>query len=190
MAMTGCAVPGFNRRASAGRFAGRRHRSEQQMNDDTTAARAARAAQRAFELETRVGCCPQCVLTAVKEAGLPVSDDTIKASHGLSGGGGLMGLGTCGALTGGLIALGSLRGRPADKLEKGRGMANFQAGRVLVQRFAETYGGITCAQIQERFTGRTWDLWQPAEYSAFSAARGDRCAEATARVTRWVVEMS
>ncbi|MCG8489344.1 MAG: C-GCAxxG-C-C family protein, partial [Chromatiales bacterium] len=118
----------------------------------------------AFDLEMKYGCCPQCVLTAVKDTVGGVSDNTIKASHGLSGGGGLMGQGACGALTGGLLALSTKRGRDADKLDKGRGMSNFQIGRKLVDRFVNEYGGVTCEALQQRFTGRTWDMWNPVEY--------------------------
>lgn len=150
---------------------------------------AARAYARAFELDAQYGCCPQCVLTALKETVGGVSDDTIKASHGLSGGGGLMGNGACGALTGGLMALGTRKGRDADKLDRGRGMANFQAGRKLVERFRTEFGGVTCEHLQNRFTGRTWDFWQPQEYKAFTETRGDQCAHATGLVTQWVIEM-
>lgn len=150
---------------------------------------AATAYQRAFDLDAKYGCCPQCVLTAVKEAVGGVSDDTIKASHGLSGGGSLMGAGTCGALAGGLVALGTRKGRDADKLDKGRGMANFQAGRQLVERFRQEYGGTSCEYLQQCFSGRTWDFWKPEEYKGFSAARGDQCARASGLVARWVIEM-
>ncbi len=150
---------------------------------------ATQAYQRAFELDAKYGCCPQCVLTAVKETLGGVSDETIKASHGLSGGGSLMGGGTCGALTGGLVALGTRKGRDADKLHKGRGMANFQAGRELVERFHQEFGGTSCEHLQQQFSGRTWDFWKPEEYKGFSDARGDQCARATGLVTRWVVEM-
>ncbi len=150
---------------------------------------AAKAYERAYELDAKYGCCPQCVLAAVKEVLGGVSDETIKACHGLSGGGGLMGTGTCGALTGGLLALGTRRGRDADKLDRGRGMANFQLGRRLVARFHEEFGGISCEHLQRRFSGRTWDFWKPEEYRAFTEARGDRCARATGLVTQWVVEM-
>ena len=143
----------------------------------------------AFDLELKYGCCPQCVLTAVKETVGGVTDETIKASHGLSGGGGLMGQGACGALSGGLLALSSKRGRDADKLDKGRGMANFQVGKQLVEKFVDEFGGLTCEELQQRFTGRTWDMWNPKEYKAFSEARGEQCAHATALVTRWAVEM-
>lgn len=153
------------------------------------AALAEEAYQKAFEYDVKYGCCPQCVLTAVKETVGYVDDGTIKASHGLSGGGALSGAGACGALTGGLMALGAKRGRDADKLDKGRCMKNFQEGHKLVERFREEYGGVTCEHLQARFTGETYDMWQPEQYQAFSEARGDQCARATALVTRWVVEM-
>jgi C_GCAxxG_C_C family probable redox protein len=143
----------------------------------------------AFDLEFNHGCCPQCVLTAVKETVGGVTDETIKASHGLSGGGGLTGQGACGALSGGLLALSVKRGRDADKLDKGRGIANFQLGRQLTDKFIGEFGGITCEQLQQQFTGRTWNMWNPNEYKDFDKSRGDQCARATALVTRWVVEI-
>lgn len=156
-----------------------------------TATLAEQAYEKAFYYETNFGCCPQCVLTAVKETigdGL-ISDDTIKASHGLSGGGALCGEGVCGALSGGLVALGAKRGRDADKLHRGRGMANFQAGKELTERFRREFGGLTCRELQVQFAGRTYDMWDPGEYAAFGKERGDRCAQASAQVAKWVVEM-
>ncbi len=150
---------------------------------------AEQAYNQAFELENSYGCCPQCVLTAIKETVGDISDQTIKASHGLSGGGGLMGLGACGALAGGLMALSAKRGRDADKLHRGTGISNFQVGRKLVELFEQEFGGVTCEHLQQQFTGRTWDMWKPEEYQAFSDNRGDQCAHATALATKWVVEL-
>jgi C_GCAxxG_C_C family probable redox protein len=150
---------------------------------------AQQAYDRAFDLDAKYGCCPQCVLTAIKEVTGEVSDDLIKASHGLSGGGALVGSGICGALTGGLLALGAKLGREADKLDKGRGIGNFQAGRKLVDRFQREYEGLTCEHLQQRFSGRTWDFWNGAEYKGFSDARDDKCAHATGLVAKWVIEM-
>lgn len=144
----------------------------------------------AYDLDAKYGCCPQCVLTAVKRATGEVTDDVIKASHGLSGGGALIGSGVCGALTGGLMALSAKLGRDADKLDKGRGMSNFQAGRKLVERFQSEFNGLTCQDLQARFSGRTWDFWNGAEYKGFSDTRGDNCARATGLVAKWVVEMT
>lgn len=150
---------------------------------------AEQASQLAFQDEVQYGCCPQCVLKAVQSTVGYVTDETIKASHGLSGGGGLMGMGTCGALTGGLLALSAKRGRPADKFDKGKFVGNFQLGQELVNRFQKKFSGITCRELQQQFTGQTYDMWDAAQYQAFTAARGEKCAEATAAVTRWVVEM-
>lgn len=159
------------------------------MTSEDRAKLAEQAYQRAFELDTKYGCCPQCVLAAVKETTGEVSDDVIKAGHGLSGGGALIGEGVCGALTGGLLALSSKLGREADKLDQGRGMPNFQAGRKLTDRFVEEYGGVSCQHLQQRFSGRTWDFWKPGDYQSFSQARGEGCAHATGLVAKWVVEM-
>ena len=147
------------------------------------------AYQKAFDYELQYGCCPQCVLTTIKETVGYVTDETIKASHGLSGGGGLAGLGTCGALTGGLLALSCKRGRDRSKLEKGKFINNFKFGKKLVERFEKEFGGVTCLQLQKQFTGKTYNMWDPAEYSEFEKARKHQCANATGLVTKWVVEL-
>lgn len=145
--------------------------------------------QRAMQYELDYGCCPQCVLATVQETVGFVDDNTIKASHGLSGGGGLLGQGACGALTGGLLALSARFGRDRDKLDKGRFINNFKKGKDLVDRFRKEFGGLTCAELQHQFTGRTYDMWNADEYKAFDTARGKQCAHATGTVTKWVIEM-
>ncbi len=147
------------------------------------------AYEKAVKYELDYGCCPQCVLATVQETIGIIDDQTIKASHGLSGGGGLLGQGTCGALTGGLMALSAKKGRDRNKLEKGRFINNFKIGKVLVERFKEEFGGITCEELQQQFTGRTYDMWDVKEYQQFDNDRGNQCAHATGTVTKWIVEM-
>jgi C_GCAxxG_C_C family probable redox protein len=159
------------------------------MTDEQRKALAAQAYEKAVQYELDYGGCPQCVLATVQETVGIVTDETIKAAHGLSGGGGLVGLGTCGALTGGLMALSAKRGRDRDKLDKGRFIGNYQKGRELVERFRAEFGGVTCGELQQRFTGRTYDMWNAEEYKCFNEARGNQCAHATGLVTKWVVEM-
>lgn len=150
---------------------------------------AEQAYQLAFDYELQFGCCPQCVLTTIKETIGYVTDDTIKASHGLSGGGGLTGVGACGALTGGLMALSCKRGREREHFERGKYITNFKHGQKLVDRFRNEFGGVTCQELQQQFTGKTYDLWDAKEYNQFSEDRGKQCAHASAMVTKWVVEM-
>jgi len=159
------------------------------MNNEEKQSLAEQAYEKAVNYELEYGCCPQCVLATVQETVGVVDDATIKASHGLSGGGGLVGLGACGALTGGLMALSSKFGRDRDKLDKGRYINNFKKNKELVERFRAEFGGVTCEELQKQFTGRTYDMWKADEYKAFDDARGKQCAHATGMVTKWVVEM-
>jgi C_GCAxxG_C_C family probable redox protein len=159
------------------------------MSQVDKATLAQQAYDKALKYELDYGCCPQCVLAAVQETVGVIEDSVIKASHGLSGGGGLSGVGACGALTGGLVALSARRGRDRDKLDRGRFINNFKKGQDLVERFRAEFGGVTCQELQQQFTGKTYDMWNPEEYQAFDQARGEQCARATATVTRWVVEI-
>ena len=131
---------------------------------------------KAMQYELDYGCCPQCVLATVQETVGIIDDQTVKASHGLSGGGGL-------------LALSAKFGRDRDKLDKGRYINNFKKARELTERFRLEFGGVTCQDLQQQFTGRTYDMWNAAEYQAFDTARGKKCAHATGTVTKWVVEM-
>ncbi len=147
------------------------------------------AYEKALKYELDYGCCPQCVLTTVQETIGIVDDQTIKASHALSGGGALMGEGTCGALVGGLMALSAKYGRDRDKLDRGRFINSFKKAKELSERFRQEFGGLTCRELQKQFTGRNYDMWNAEEYKAFSDARGLKCANATGTVTKWVIEM-
>lgn len=159
------------------------------MENDQKQVQGALAYEKAVRYELDYGCCPQCVLATIQETVGIVDDQLIKASHGLSGGGGLMGEGTCGALTGGLLALSAKYGRDRDKLDRGRYINNFKKAQQLTDKFREEFGGLTCKQLQEKFTGRTYDMWNAEEYKAFDTARGQQCAHATGTVTKWVIEM-
>lgn len=159
------------------------------MNKEQKQVLADQAYDKAMQYELSYGCCPQCVLATLQETVGIIDDQTIKASHGLSGGGGLMGQGACGALTGGLMALSVKRGRDRNKLDKGRFINNFKKGKELVERFREEFGGVTCQELQQQFTGRTYDMWDEGEYLKFDQDRGNQCAHATGTVTRWLVEM-
>lgn len=145
---------------------------------------------KAEKYEYDYGACPQCVLATIQELVGGIDDATIKAVHGLSGGGGLMSEGACGALTGGLVAISAKYGRDRDKMDKGRYINNFKKCKELVERFKAEFGGVTCAQLQQQFTGKTYDMWNAEEYKAFNDARGHKCAHATGKVTQWVIEMT
>jgi C_GCAxxG_C_C family probable redox protein len=159
------------------------------MDMESKSALGEQAYAKALQYELDYGCCPQCVLATVQETIGIIDDQTVKASHGLSGGGGLLGEGVCGALQGGLLALSAKYGRDRDKLDSGRFINNFKKAKELTERFRKEFGGVTCQQLQKQFTGKTYDMWNAEEYKAFDTARGQKCAHATGTVTKWVVEM-
>lgn len=147
------------------------------------------AYDKAAQYELNFGGCPQCVLATIQETLGLIEDQTIKASHALSGGGGLLGEGICGALSGALLALSVKYGRDRDKLGAGRYLNNFKKAKEFTERFRQEFGGVTCKELQTKFTGRTYDLWQADQYKAFDHDRGNQCAHATGTVTRWLVQM-
>ena len=159
------------------------------MNDEEKSAIAEQAYEKALNYELEYGCCPQCVLATVQETLGLIDDQTIKASHGLSGGGGLLGEGICGALSRALLALSAKYGRDRDKLAAGRYINNFKKAKEFTERFRREFGGVTCKELQQQFAGRTYDMWQADQYQAFDKDRGKQCAHATGTVSKWLVEM-
>lgn len=141
------------------------------VNSAEKSALASQAYQLAFDYELEYGCCPQCVLTTVKETVGYVTDEAIKASHGLSGGGGLTGIGACGTLTGGIMALSCKRGRARENFPRGKYVMNFRHGQELIERFRKEFGGVTCQELQQQFTGKIYDLWDAVEYAEFDKVR-------------------
>ena len=79
----------------------------------------ARVYELAFSYERDYGCCSQCVLAALDDVLGVGNDELVKASHALAGGGALTVTGTCGALAGALLAVGSQLGR--ERAAFGRG---------------------------------------------------------------------
>lgn len=150
------------------------------------------AYKQAYDYDISFGCCPQCVLAAVQDVldEDVISDDVIKAAHALAGGGGLLVDGTCGAISGGLMAIGALYGREREQFGKFRSMKSYVLGKKLITKFRKEYGGITCKHIQEKYTGRTWDMWDINEYKQFSSTTCKKeCAILSAKVASWIVEM-
>lgn len=78
---------------------------------------------------------------------------------------------TCGALAGGLLALGSEVGR--ERLEDVPQLrASFEPGTEMYLRFREAAGHSMCAEIHRLKFGRYYPLYEPEELKAFHAAGG------------------
>jgi len=150
-----------------------------------------KAFELAFENERKYGSCPQCVLLAVSEVLGVKMDDAVKAGHALAGGAGLSGFGTCGALSGGMMALSFMHGRGAKDMDKGRFLNSYKLAKVLYDRFVQEFGGCSCREVQKRIFGKSFDMWNAEDYKEFEAAGGhvDKCPDVAGRVAKWVVEI-
>ena len=146
----------------------------------------------AYKYEAERGSCPQCVLSALHET-LGIADPaTIQASDALAGGCALSAQGTCGALTGGLLAIGSVVGRPYEDFKKGeRKRRVFQYAKKLYDRFIEEYGSPLCKDVQKKIIGKSYNLLDPKEYAEFekAGAHVDKCTSVSGNTARWAAEI-
>ena len=151
-----------------------------------------RVYHRAYRYEAERGSCPQCVLAALKET-LNIGDEaTIKASDALAGGTALSTCGTCGALVGGLLAIGSVAGREYTDFQTGnRNRRVFLYAKKLYDKFVEEYGSPLCCDIHKKLFGRTFNLLDPKEYDEFeqAGAHVDKCPSVSGNAARWAAEI-
>jgi len=136
----------------------------------------------------------QCTLAAIQDTLGMRNDDIFKAATGLAGGIGATGLGPCGALTAGVVAISSKIGRERKYWkdpEKIR-WKTYELARQLCARFIEEYGGIHCGDILKKLLGRSYNLWDPAEYEAYEKAGGhnkENCPTVAGNAAKWTVEI-
>ena len=134
--------------------------------------------QLASKYEAERGSCPQCVLAALYET-IDIGDPkTIQAADALAGGTALSTEGTCGALVGGLLAIGSVVGRTYEDFSEGeRKRRVFQYAKRYYDKFVKEYDSPRCKDIHKKLFGRTFDLMDPKDYQEFedAGAHVDKC---------------
>lgn len=146
----------------------------------------------AFKYEAEIGSCPQCVLATLHEI-LNIGDPaTIQAADALAGGCALSTQGTCGALSGGLLAIGSIVGRTYEDFSKGEYRRRvFQYAKKLYDKFIEEYGSPLCKDVQRKIFGRSFSLLDAKDYAEFekAGAHVDKCPSVSANAARWAAEI-
>jgi C_GCAxxG_C_C family probable redox protein len=146
----------------------------------------------AFKYEAERGSCPQCVVAAIFEV-LGIGDkETIKAADSLAGGTALSTEGTCGALVGGLLAIGAVVGRTYEDFSAGeRRRRVFQYSKKLYDKFIEEYGSPICKDVHMKLFNRTFNLMDPKDYAEFEkmGAHVDKCPAVSGKVARWTAEI-
>ena len=128
---------------------------------------AERIGERAWELQDKYHFCSQCGLLAIQEAFNLEDDMLFRAATGLSGGIGGLHDSACGALTGGVLALGLKYGRGLSDLEKPpeesikKGQASIEVAAKLCKWFEREFGSTVCSQLRKSFIGADLDTKVP-----------------------------
>lgn len=140
------------------------------------------------------GCAPGCLLSCMEVFG-KTNEEVYKASTGFSGGLGVTTESQCGALTGGLMFLGTLFGRGFT----GRGTddfdymqyKSFSLAQKLKAKFDEEYGSFICQKIHVAKLGRAYKLDDEDDLAEFmdSGCR-PKCAEVVGLGARWATEIA
>jgi C_GCAxxG_C_C family probable redox protein len=119
------------------------------MNQENIDPLPGRAYQLGFEFEEKYGACSQMVLTTVEELFGNLNKEIVKASHPLAGGGAGCEDGTCGALSGGLLAIGAEFGRERSNFGLDIDSTHKKAGRRLHDRFVQNFGSCICREVRD-----------------------------------------
>ena len=151
-----------------------------------------KAYQLAYKYEAKLGSCPQCVLAALYKVFDIGDPKIIQAADSLAGGTALSTQGTCGALVGGMLAIGIVAGRDYEDFKMGMTKRRvFKFARELYDRFVEEYGSPVCCGVQKKLFGKSFNLLDPKDYAAFeeAGAHVDKCPSVSGNVARWAAEI-
>lgn len=125
--------------------------------------------QKAGDYEEMSGSCAQGSLLALQEQFHLGDVLTLKAATAMPGIA-LRGE-TCGAVIGGLMAIGLAYGR--ERLDDWDGyLRTLRPARRFCRRFENEFGSLMCRDIQKLLFGRSFDLADPAEAEEFQKADG------------------
>ncbi|MFC2035278.1 C-GCAxxG-C-C family protein [Chloroflexota bacterium] len=141
------------------------------------------------ELES--GDCAQCIIAGVFEVLDIENNDVFRAATGLADGVGLTGDGHCGALSGGAMVISYLFGRKKEDFSKrGKILKSCILSKKLHDQFVEKYGTCRCADIQTKFAGRFFNVYDPAEMEAFTkAGMLENCSTLVGEVARMTTKI-
>jgi C_GCAxxG_C_C family probable redox protein len=131
--------------------------------------------------------CSRCVLKPLQDH-LHIGDEaSLKASTPLAAGVAMRGE-TCGALLGGMLAVGIATASP--EMEDPEALRNsLAAGFRLAKKIEKAFGTTNCTQIQTAELGRFYSLADPEQYEAFISGGGyEKCSKVCGKIARMTAE--
>ncbi len=165
------------------------------MNEMDKAKLIKRAFDTGFDYEKNYRGCAQCTLATFFDITGHTEPALFQAASGLSAGIGINGDGSCGGYTGGVLFMSSLIGRRLDRIpidkDRPAQLKSYEMAQKLHDRFVETYGSVTCADIHEKIFGRSYCLREPGVSEAFeeAGAHVDKCTTVVGNACSWVAEI-
>ena len=170
-----------------------RLKTERIMNKKEPAQLIKKAYDLGAEYERTYKGCGQCLVGAVLDTLEIERDELFKSVTALAGGIGMQGDGSCGGYLGGILLLGDCVGREKSDFADAPGVRfkSYALAQKFRNKFIETYGSVTCRDIQIKTFGRAYYLPDPDEFVKFEAAGGhaDKCPDVVGRSAAWVVEL-
>jgi len=135
--------------------------------------------------------CAQTALAALMDSLEIENDGVFKAASGLADGFGLSGGGSCGALSGGAMAIGLVFGRERkDFSDQMAAMKSYLLVNELYQDFINRYGSCNCYDIQQKLMGRTFNLFDPKDLKeASKLGMIDHCSKVVGNGARKSMEI-
>ncbi|MBW2204515.1 MAG: C_GCAxxG_C_C family protein, partial [Deltaproteobacteria bacterium] len=149
-----------------------------------------KAAQLAYEYESKYFGCSQTALAALMETFGSGGPDLLRASTCLAGGVARRGH-VCGSLRGGLMMIGFLTGRD-DLAMLPQYQRAMDYGNKLYTKFRDEFGTVSCLEIQKMKFGKSFDLQNPEEREALHkkmAEIGDGCQAVSGAGARLAAEV-
>ena len=137
----------------------------------------------AYDYEKEFHGCSRCVFKALQDH-LDIGDETaLKASTPLAAGVAMRGE-TCGALLGGMLAIGIVTA--SDDFKDADAMTNAMgSGFRLARKVEKELGSTNCTELQEQELGRFYSLANPDDYDAFIKAGGyEKCSKVCGSIAR------
>ena len=147
-----------------------------------------RIEERARYYEKEYHGCSQCTLLALQEH-LELGDGgAFKAATPLIGGIALAG-DVCGAVIGGLMAIGLIYGR--ERIEDtGKIMETLRPASLFCSRFEKEFGNILCRELHQRMFGRWYDMRKDEDYAEYRRIGGyEKCANLAGKAARMAGEL-
>lgn len=123
-----------------------------------------------------------------------ITDDIVRAAVALSGGGGRATVGSCGAFSGGLMALSAKFSPTSEELSE-KEILEYDLIRRHFDEFRDwfiaEFGSVVCRDVQHRQLGQSFNLMDEQERQAFRQFPGmhEKCSQVYAKAALKVADI-